>query len=85
MNANRIAKCGCGNTRPSSEGEKLASFEFTGEGSKRALDICRNCAYAEVAHTPEVMARNKNLKCMRFEPHGAYEFDSFYCGCRGWD
>ena len=23
--------------------------------------------------------------CKKFVPHGAYDFDKFYCGCRGWD
>lgn len=31
--------------------------------------------------TPE---RNTH-QCKTFEPHGPYEFDSYYCGCRGWD
>jgi len=24
-------------------------------------------------------------RCPGFEPRGAWDFDSFYCGCRGWD
>ena len=82
---NRLAKCGCGSTRPSSEWENLAFFEFMGEGSPRALTSCRNCSYHQVAHTPEVRARNAALKCGEFVPHGPYEFDVFYCGCRGFD
>jgi hypothetical protein len=80
----RYARCGCGRTAPSTLDGSLAFFEFRGEGSRSALDICRNCSYAENAHKPEVMKRNNALDCHSFEPHGAFEFDNFYCGCRGW-
>lgn len=79
----RVAKCGCGRAEPSSK--HLAFFQDRGPDSKDAQHTCKQCHYYDVAHTPEVMARNKNLKCTDFEPHGAFEFDSFYCGCRGWD
>lgn len=79
----RTAKCGCGRIEPSSA--DLPFFEFRGEASLDAKRVCRHCHYFEVAHTPEVMVRNAALKCTTFEPHGAFEFDVFYCGCRGWD
>lgn len=79
----RQARCGCGRTEASSTA--LAFFEYTGEESDRALTSCKNCAYHQKAHEPEVMARNKALKCTNFQPHGAFQFDSYYCGCRGWD
>lgn len=78
----RTAKCGCGRTEPSSKA--LAFFEYCGPGSRDALDIC-TCGYASVAHTPEVMARNKALKCTTFTARGPRDFDRFYCGCWGWD
>ena len=80
----RYARCGCGRTVPSTLDGSLAFFEFRGDGSHSAKDICRNCSYAENAHTPEVMQRNNALNCKDFEPHGAFEFDNYYCGCRGW-
>lgn len=79
----RFAECSCGRREPSSV--SLAFFEFRGEGSLKSREICRNCAYLLIAHTSEVMARNKALKCRNFVPHGPYETDRFYCGCRGWD
>ncbi len=79
----RNAKCGCGRIEPSST--ELAFFEFRGDESTAAKYTCKHCGYFEVAHTPEVMARNAALKCTNFEPRGAFEFDVFYCGCRGWD
>ncbi len=78
----RTAKCSCGNANPSST--KLPFFEYCGPGSRTATDICK-CGYAAVAHTPEVMARNKALKCTTFEARGPLQFDRQYCGCRGWD
>jgi hypothetical protein len=79
----RMAKCTCGRTEPSSH--SLAFFQFRGDGSESAVETCKHCAYFRVAHTPAVMAKNSSLKCTNFESRGAYEFDSFYCGCRGWE
>lgn len=81
--AGRTAKCTCGRIEPSSK--SLAFFEFTGEGSPRSVETCKHCAYHQVAHTPEVMAKNNALKCTTFESKGAFPFDFYYCGCRGWD
>jgi hypothetical protein len=78
-----MARCLCKRTEPSAL--ELPFFEFRGEGSRAATDLCKHCGYALVAHTAEVMARNKALKCTSFESHGAWEFDLYYCGCRGWD
>ena len=79
----RKAQCSCGQVVPSSK--SLPFFESTAEGSRDAVESCKHCGYFRVAHTPEVIAKNKSLKCTNFEPHGAYEFDRYYCGCRGWD
>ncbi len=81
----RMAKCGCGHTVASTFDNSIAFFQFRGEGSRDALENCKNCWYSRRAHEPEVMAKNLALKCTNFEPHGPYEFDSFYCGCRGWE
>lgn len=80
--AGRTAKCSCGNMSPSSL--SLPFFEYWGPGSREALNICQ-CGYAFVAHTPEVMDRNKKLTCTAFVARGPREFDRYYCGCRGWD
>lgn len=76
----REAKCFCGRIVPSSE--KLPFFESRDEGTRMATDTCKNCRYAEVAHRGET--RNKKV-CENFEPMGAWQYDTFYCGCRGWD
>jgi len=88
----RFAKCTCGRTRPSSL--DLAFFEYEGPGSPRSKQSCKNCGYHEIAHTKEGMAGNvptnrktviERGECKGFVAHGPYEFDRFYCGCRGWD
>ncbi len=80
----RQARCSyCRRLKPSSTA--LAFFEFCGEGSERATKTCKHCGYNAVAHAPEVMAKNDALRCKTFEPHGAFEFDSYYCGCGGWE
>lgn len=90
---NRTARCGCKRTRPS-DPDELAFFEYCGPGSRRAHTSCKHCGYADVAHDPEHMARNvpsnrrtvvEQGKCKGFEAHGAYEFDSYYCGHAGWN
>ena len=93
----RMAKCAyCGSLKPSAEGldGRLAFFQFNGEGSRRAREQCKNCGYYLSAHDPEQMAKNvpsnrrtvvEQGKCKGFEPHGAFEFDEYYCGCEGWD
>lgn len=80
----RLAKCSCGKTQPSSDRARLAFFEFRGEGSPAAMAHCKHCGYYEVAHNTGKPHLKGNV-CEHFEPHGAYDFDLFYCGCRGWD
>jgi hypothetical protein len=76
----RMAKCsyGCSPVVPSHEG--LPFFEFKGEGSRKAEIQCKNCPYYETAH-----GKDHKQVCYNFVPHGAFEFDSYYCGCCGWD
>lgn len=85
--AGRTARCTCGRECPS-EGpmpgfKDIAFLEYLGPGSKHAVASC-SCGYAEVAHTAEVRARNSYI-CEAFAARGPHEFDSYYCGCRGWD
>jgi hypothetical protein len=87
----RKATCSCGKIKDSSEG--LAFFEFRGEGSKQATESCKNCGYYECAHNSEYVRKNNVSRktvvedglCTGFVPHGSWEFDTFYCGCSGWD
>ncbi len=79
----RQARCPCGRLAPS-DPKALAFFEYCGPGSREATDICK-CGYSVVAHVPEVMARNKGLKCINFVARGPLEFDRWYCGHSGWD
>lgn len=90
----RLAKCDCcGNTRKSSLG--LAFFEYRGIGSKFAENKCHICGYFTknkplkngkfcYANSDKPIPNvciNKGKQCV----YGPYEYDSFYCGCRGWD
>ena len=61
----------------------LAFFEFTGNKSHLALNICK-CGFSKNAHSPLYQERNSNI-CRSFIPKGPREFDLFYCGCYGWD
>lgn len=78
----RQARCSCGATCPSdgtAPGYKdIPFFTYRGPGSKEARESCV-CGYYREAHG------KPNIRCDDFRPRGPAEFDSFYCGCRGWD
>lgn len=78
----RKARCTCGRTEDSSL--DLAFFKFCGPGSREATVVCKNCRYHDVAHRPEIWAKNEHV-CHNFEPIGSFDTDRFYCGCFGWD
>lgn len=75
----RLARCLCGETIPSSF--DLAFFEFRGENSNSATNSCE-CGFFETAHH---ITDRKGGWCDKFTSRGPDEFDIFYCGCRGWD
>ena len=78
----RTARCSmCGNTVPSTN-EGLAFFQYRGEGSKAAEETCGMCSY-NIIGCPRMQVGT--LEPHDFAPRGAFEFDSFYDGCRGWD
>jgi len=70
--------CTC--VQPSSK--ELPFFEFLGEGSREATQICK-CGYHKDAHGES--PRHGRIKCTDFQPKGPQQFDKFYCGCSGWD
>lgn len=96
----RTARCGsCTRTHASSI--HLPFFEYWGEGSVRATQVCSVCGYYEVTHDPTMphMARPvmpgatktryeqwiAQVGAHDFIPRGPAEQDTYYCGCRGWD
>jgi hypothetical protein len=89
IGSTRMARCFCGQECPSEIARtERAFFEDRGEGSRWATELCE-CGYAHIAHTQEVTKTQRNVvidgHCEGFTPRGPHEFDSFYCGCRGWD
>lgn len=76
----RKARCSCKKLETSST--TLAFFEFRGEGSEQALRSCKHCGFYIEAHRFD---GPKQCLGHEFESHGAYEFDSYYCGHAGWD
>ncbi len=86
----RQARCSCGKLQLSSKSQDGSLFGFVDRGadSSAARQDCKHCGYFDIAH--EVVKREGRsghpaFKCEGFEPHGVYEFDSFYCGHGGWD
>ena len=82
--ANRMASCSCG--RKEKSAPDLPFFIYRGPNSDYAKHTCTRCRYSVVAHTTENWARGRSLVCQSFtsNPDG-HEYDSYYCGCRGWD
>jgi hypothetical protein len=81
----RMALCHCGDTRPSSE--RLFGFTDKSLNSAWVKRHCRHCGKHEVAHYPGCSAvAPDQYERHQFEPRNeAADFDSFYCGCEGWD
>lgn len=81
----RQSKCAynCGSIQPSSL--DLAFFEYLGPNSPASRQNCKKCGYFDTAHVrKEGQAHNRHV-CLTFVPHGPYDFDKYYCGCKGWD
>lgn len=85
----RLARC-CHNGTIKKSSNDLAFFEYLGPGSERALTLC-NCGFTKSAHDYNWPSGNRVSKtppqrmCDHFTAHGAWAYDSYYCGCRGWD
>lgn len=80
----RKAKCAYGHNEVASNYD-LPFFEYKGVGSFESLQRCKNCNFFRVAHTNEIRRIRNPTVCNNFEPHGPFEFDTYYDGCRGWD
>jgi hypothetical protein len=85
--APRMARCRCGYTRPSSERATLFGFTDMSLSSDWLQKSCRHCGKYEVAHHPGCSQAQPNMyERHQFEPRNeAAEFDTFYCGCDGWE
>jgi hypothetical protein len=94
----RTARCSYdsdreGNTHPDSRRPSIdllgdSFFQYHGEGSRHATDICAVCRYSIVAHDPSLdrhAAWISKVGEHDFVPAGPKDFDEYYCGCRGWD
>lgn len=86
----RYAHCSCGKREPSSKHEGLAFFEDRSAGSRAAEQTCKHCRCYPQAHEPSQRPTPTGYPTVigdphPFEPHGAYDHDIFYCGCKGWD
>jgi hypothetical protein len=81
--SNREARCYCGTTRPS-DPDSLAFFQYRGPGSSHATTTCK-CGYALEAHDKPHVQKQCAITGKGQTPRGPAPYDSFYCGCRGWD
>ena len=81
----RMAKCTCGKEVPSTPSLLRTTAE------QWAKDRCAVCCYALGAHSPESRVKPHMRRAMgdghEFvpTPPDARDYDTYYCGCRGWD
>lgn len=81
----RMARCSCGNERPSADREILPFFEDHGEDSKWATEQCHCLGLKEIHQEINPSTGRAGVTDHEFHPRGPAEYDEFYCGCRGWD
>ena len=58
----------------------LAFFQYKGPGSQWGRETCKMCQFLKRAHETGRVTDHEFVP----QPEGA-QYDSFYCGCRGWD
>lgn len=82
----RVARCSCGREEPSDA--DLFALEFQGAGGESERH-CAECGYYEVAHGEVVyggvLRPHPIAGTHEFRPRAPLSFDTYYCGCRGWD
>lgn len=77
----RQASCpDCGTLRPSSF--NLAFFEYRGPGCAKSKNECITCGSHKNFHDPNHWGYKGHEH--PFIPGHTREYDSYYCGCRGW-
>lgn len=76
----------------SSDAKKLAFFEYRGPGSDFAKNRCTECTYNRNVHTDQpdhgeswAGKHGRGVSDHAFVVRGPAEYDSYYCGCWGWD
>lgn len=80
----RRARCSCG--------REVASFSglaFRQTAESHAEGRCGTCGYADVAHEEPTRSRPHLARVMsdghEFTQAEPRDYDTYYCGCRGWD
>ena len=64
----------------------LPFFDYLGEGSRRATEDCGKCGMSVSVHQEISPSTGRpGVTTHGFVPCGGAEFDSYYCGCHGWD
>jgi len=82
----RMARCYCDRDPVPSDPDRLAFFEYRGEGSDFATNGCAVCRFSKIVHQKVNPATGREgVTDHEFTPRGPHEFDAYYCGCRGWD
>lgn len=76
----------CAYCKEIANGPNLAFREYRGLGSRWAEQGCATCNYHAVAHGAiNESTRRPGITDHVFTPRGPAEFDTHYCGCKGWD
>ena len=85
----RAAKCGCGTIKPSVDLANDSFFENLSPEAVAATPLerrsCGHCGYNEICHHPINRGTGRAGITDHVFVERTFEFDRFYCGCRGWD
>lgn len=81
----RQAQCTCGKAVPSDDSGRLAFFQYRGPGMADPPCSVGRCFYVESVHQQINPRTGRPGVTDHAFVARTYEYDSFYCGCRGWD
>lgn len=83
----RIARCSCRLERPSVDAinGSLAFFDYWGPESTENDKYCAECGLFKRVHNDFLWSKRPEITPHEPTDRQPREFDTFYCGCRGWD
>lgn len=77
-----LLKCGCVSSAYTSDGEPFCIVHDCFDVAEYNLELIKKRT-AKCEYCKKKVESNLDLPFFEYKPE--YDFDSYYCGCRGWD